>query len=139
MDRNFLWYNIYFRNPKSVIMNSKQINHLPTICSEEGTLPRATFLKNHLNSRKHIESIKVDKFKKLSDTKLVHNDPSNKTIFSQNQKLSQKIGELTYVVFNDTKRGTLNAWSWPSREVKLMKPKNLNINNLHCPFEPSDG
>jgi hypothetical protein len=121
------------------MMHLIQKNHLPAICSEGGTLPRATILKNYLNSRVHIDSCKVDKLKKFSDSKLVHNAPLNKIISSQNQKLSQKIGGIMCTIYNDAKRGILSAWSWPSREITLMKLKNLNINNLPCPFEPNDG
>jgi hypothetical protein len=115
-------------------MHSIQNNHLPAICSEGGTLPSTTVLKNHLNSSEHIESVKVDKFKKNFVSKLVHIAPLNKIISSQNQKLSHKIGEIMCPAYNDAKRGTLSAWSWPSREVTLMKWKNLNINNLPWRF-----
>lgn len=73
------------------MMHSIQKNHLSFICSEGGALPRTTILKNHLNFREHIESVKVDKLKHSSVFELVHNAPLNKIISSQDQKLSQKI------------------------------------------------
>jgi hypothetical protein len=44
-----------------------------------------------------------------------------KTMFTAQQaEVAHKVVRWLYSVFNDAKRGTLSAWSWPSREVSFM-------------------
>lgn len=54
----------------------------------------------------------------------------NKLVLKQNEKLALKIRKCMIDVFNDAKRGTLSAWSWPSREVVQIKKSQLNLLEL---------
>lgn len=62
--------------------------------------------------------------KNLSISEVNINAPLNKFFAKQNEKLALKIGKCMIEVFNDAKRGTLSAWSWPSREVVQLKKVN---------------
>ncbi|XP_025423121.1 LOW QUALITY PROTEIN: zinc finger protein 862-like, partial [Sipha flava] len=63
----------------------------------------------------------------LSTSEININAPFNKLVSKQNEKLALKIGKFMIEVFNDAKRGTLSAWSWPSREVVQIKKSQLNL------------
>lgn len=63
----------------------------------------------------------------------------DKMILTQNQKLSKKISGLLCTVYNDAKRGTSSAWSWPSNEVAHLKRNSLNIFNEFVQFIPNEG
>lgn len=112
---------------KSVSLQTRQKNHLPPIYSELGTIPRNEILINHLSSIEHKECIKVENMKNLSISEVNINAPLNKLVSRQNEKLALKIGKYMIEVFNDAKRCTLSAWSWPSREVVQMKKSQLNL------------
>lgn len=58
---------------------------------------------------------------------------------NQNYKRAQKIAEYMCTVFNDAMRGTLSAWSWPSREVAFMKRQSLDINKPFVEFTANQG
>lgn len=63
----------------------------------------------------------------------------NKILLSQNQKLAKKISEFLCTVYNDAKRGTHSAWSWPSNDIANLKRNKLNILDKFVPFFPNDG
>lgn len=42
-------------------------------------------------------------------------------------------------VFNDAKRGTISAWSWPSSEVAYLKRQKLDIQQNFSPLKPLVG
>ncbi|KAL4104035.1 hypothetical protein QTP88_019348 [Uroleucon formosanum] len=65
--------------------------------------------------------------------------PLDKLISAQNLKVSQKISELMCTVFNDAKRGTISAWSWPSSEVAYLKRQKLDIQQNFSPLKPLVG
>lgn len=113
--------------PQTVLINCKQKNHIPPICSELGTLPRGSILESHLQFDIHKECIKADCISKLSVSDTDISAPINKLISNQNKKVAQRIGEFMCTIFNDAKRGTLSAWSWPSREVVDLKRKKLDV------------
>jgi len=108
-------------------MHIKQKNHIPAICSKLGTAPRKELLKNHLQSFEHVECVKVFQLSKLTTDKIKKIAPMDKYISQQNQKLANKIGCFMCTIFNDVKRGTLSAWSWPSREIVYLKREHLDL------------
>lgn len=125
--------------PNIVLLHVKQRNHIPPICTKQGTIPRNHLLKKHLISIVHIECIKQDRLTKLNISGKNTNGPMDKMILTQNQKLSKKISGLLCTVYNDDKRGTSSAWSWPSNEVAHLKRNSLNIFNEFVPFIPNEG
>lgn len=50
--------------------------------------------------------------------------------------LFQKIGAYMLDVYNDAKRGTLSAWSWPSRVLTRYMADELKIDSF-VPFVPT--
>lgn len=52
-------------------------------------------------------------------------------ISTKKKKRSTKSAEIMCTICNDAKRGTLSAWSWPSREVVYLKRKNLYISDFN--------
>lgn len=137
--RKLVRCNICCMYPNIVLLHVKQRNHIPPICTKQGTIPRNHLLKKHLNSIVHIECIKQDRLTKLNISRKNTNGPMDKMILTQNQNLSKKISELLCTVYNDAKRGTSSAWSWPSNEVAHLKRKSLNIYNEFVPFIPNEG
>jgi len=105
-------------------LTANKKNHIPPIFSELGTLPGGSILKSHLQYDIHKECIKADNIS-VSDTDIFAQ--TNKLISKQNKKEAQRIGEFMCTIFNDAKRGTLRAWSWPSREVVNLKRKKLDV------------
>jgi len=118
---------ICFRYPQVVLMHCKQKNHLPPICSELGTVPRSHILANHLESNEHKVYISANNLAQLSASEIDKSAPINKLISKQNNKVAHRIGQFMCTIFNDAKRGTLSAWSWPSREVVELKRQRLDL------------
>lgn len=100
--------SICVQYPGTVLIHTKQKNHVPAICSSNGTVPRKSIFSNHLLSKEHIECLKVHRFSALPKEDKTKEAPLDKLISAQNLKVSQKISECT--VFNDAKRGTISAW-----------------------------
>lgn len=109
--RKMVRCKVCYLYPQTVLINCKQKNHIPPICSELGTLPRGSILESHLQSDIHKECIKADFISKLSVSDTDIFAPINKLISNQNKKVAQRIGEFMCTIFNDAKRGTLSAWS----------------------------
>eukprot|EP00794_Sanderia_malayensis_P013673 gene13673-15102_t len=49
------------------------------------------------------------------------------------------VGSRMITVFNDAKRGSLSAWSWPSREIAHQKAIKYMANGYTGNFEPAAG
>ena len=113
--RKMVRCSVCFKHPHIARMFSNKKNQLPAVCSEFGTAPRKELLESHLASEMHKECMKAD----LDET--LHSGHGKKTVkamFTAQQKhIAVKMFSCLYTVFNDAKRGTLSAWSWPSREV----------------------
>lgn len=58
---------------------------------------------------------------------------------NQNSKRALQIAKYMCTVFNDAMRGTLSAWSWPSREIAFMKRQSLVINKPCVKFTVNEG
>lgn len=137
--RKMVRCKVCYLYPQTVLINYKQKNHIPPICTELGTLPRGSILESHLQSDIHKECIKADCISKLSDSDTDICAPINKLISNQNKKVAQRIGEFMCTIFNDSKRGTLSAWSWPSREVVDLKRKKLDVSIEFKALEVHEG
>lgn len=64
--RKLVRCNICCKYPNIVLLHVKQRNHIPPICTSQGTIPRNHLLKKHLTSNVHIECLKHDRFTKLN-------------------------------------------------------------------------
>lgn len=137
--RKLIRCSICVKYPNTVLLHTKQKNHIPAICSPSGTIPRKEICSNHLQSKEHIECLKAHHINTIPTVDKINKVPLDKLISAQNQKISQKIGQLMCTVFNDAKRGTISAWSWPSSEVAYLKRQKLDVQQQFFPFKPSEG
>lgn len=113
--------SICVRHKSTVLLHTKQKNHLSPIYTELGTILRNGILINYLVSIEHKKFIKVEQITKLSLFEISLIASLNKLISKQNEKLALKISKYMVEVFNDVKRRILSSWSWPSREVVQVK------------------
>ena len=137
--RKLMRCSICVQYPGTVLIHTKQKNHVPAICSSGGTVPRKNIYSNHLLSKEHFECLKVHRLSTLPKEDKAKEAPLDKLISAQNLKVSQKISELMCTVFNDAKRGTISAWSWPSSEVAYLKRQKLDIQQKFSPLKPLEG
>ena len=65
--------------------------------------------------------------------------PMLKCIADMDKEVRQKAIKCLYDVYNDAKRGTLSAWSWPSRVMAEYAAKHFDFENTgdHIPFSPT--
>jgi hypothetical protein len=52
--------------------------------------------------------------------------------------VAQKIAKLMVHIYNDAKRGTLSAWSFPSRQVAYLIVERLDLTSAHSSFSPTN-
>ena len=105
---------------------------LPLICQPEGTESREQTIREHLQSSAHLECIKAERFKKLSNVQKSQSVPLMKMVNSQRKQLANKIGSLIIHVYNDAKCLTSSAFSWPSRVIAAKMAHDFDCNK---PFE----
>lgn len=100
---------------------------MPVITSLNGTRFRQAILDEHVKKLYHIECLKADKIKSLTEPtmKLA---PMDKMISKANEDLANYIGKLCINIYNDAKRLNLSAWSWPSRYVANEVANSFNFN-----------
>lgn len=137
--RKLIRCKICLRNQNTVLKHTKLRNKIPPICSEGGTVPRTAILEAHLKSIEHTESVKVDHLRTLAKVELTQCAPLDKMFSNQNSKRALQIAKYMCTVFNDAMRGTLSAWSWPSREIAFMKRQSLDINKPCVKFTVNEG
>lgn len=94
----------------------------------EGTQFRGVIIRAHMTKKYHIESVKAwkNKLKEGSDegaTTLV------RMISKVNEQLANRIGGYACSIYNDAKRLTLSAFSWPSRQISYEIGNAFNIND----------
>ena len=92
----------------------------------------------HISSEQHKQCLKVHRLSKLSREQVKLTAPMNRLISIQQRELSKKIASFMYTVYNDAKRGTLSAWSWPSREVASLLGRTVDLSQAWTPACPSN-
>lgn len=112
---------------------------IPPITTEAGTRYRTASLEEHLKSKYHVECKKA---LMLTDTSISQSSGVMDLHLNQaNKNLANHVGKLFLQVYNDAKKLTLSAYSWPSRYVvteagnqfrfeeenKPTIPKNINL------------
>ena len=111
---------------------------MPNNCSENGIITRNTHIDNHLKSMVHKECVKADKLARLSMNELQASAPIDSQFIRGNKKLANYVGNCIYTVYNDAKRGTLSAFSWPSRVVATNIGSKFDINTEFTNYEPNN-
>ncbi len=112
---------------------------LSAIAEESGTISRKDVQENHLQSLSHQECMKAEKFKRLPKSDLISHAPLDKMISKTKAELANKIGSHILTVYNDAKRGTLSARSWPSRYVATLMGKNFDMLSECRPYKQEPG
>ena len=113
---------------------------VPNICSENGIIPRKTHIDNHPRSVVHKECMKADKLATLNSNELQASAPLISNLFEVIRSSLIMLGNIyiQYTVYNDAKRGTLSAFSWPSRVVASNNGSKFDINTEFTNYQPKD-
>lgn len=99
---------------------------MPPITSKEGTRYRKPELEKHFSSKYHIECKKA---KLLADNPNDEQGEMDVHISHANKALANHIGGLVLQIYNDAKRLTLSAYSWPSRYVTSQVANSFNFDS----------
>ncbi|CAB3980677.1 Hypothetical predicted protein [Paramuricea clavata] len=130
--RNYVRCNLCHKQKATAkaFRNSKRI---PAICTLEGTIPRKVIFIHHLESEMHKKAVEAKKISHFSSPEKVGKTQLGSIINKSNARLKNKVAGLMINLFNDAKKLTLSAWSWPSREVANMMSIAVDHNNfLSC-------
>lgn len=88
--RKMVRCKVCYQHQQTVLLNCKQKNHIPPICTEFGTFLRKELMAKHLKSNEHTECLKVERLSKLSEAELQITAPINKYIYLNKIKNWQK-------------------------------------------------
>src|SRR6218665_3889517 len=125
--RHYVSCKVCSKNADVVRSHTHQ-GRLPAIATEAGTVFRKEIVADHLLSEWHIESLKCEHFSALTKVEMTQQAPMDKFVSKANEALANKVGGLMVTVYNDAKRLTLSANSWPSRIVATQKAANFSCN-----------
>ena len=135
--QHFIRCEVCFQNLNTVKLFVK--NKLPDIVKECGAVYRSRTLENHVQTKYHKEALKSERIKKLPVETLYQETPIGIHISTANEELANKLGKLFLHVFNDAKKLTLSAYSWPSRVVASEMANHFSFNhpenNLKIDFQ----
>lgn len=111
---------------------------IPGICTESGIVFRAQVFSDHAQSQLHKEAVKAYNVQQLSAV-----DRSLKTdmglhVSKANEILANRIGGLMIEIYNNAKRGTISAWSWPSTHIAHQMASEFKMNAPAADFLPLD-
>lgn len=113
-----------------IVLRTGKLTRLPAITKKEGTQHRQSIVQSHLDKAYHLDCLKAYKLQQLREAnKLTNTTTLDKMVSKSNEDLANKIGNLCYNVFNDGKRLTLSAYSWPTRVLCAQLGAIFNINN----------
>jgi hypothetical protein len=112
----------------------------PTICTDIGIVYRESEAVKHEHTEYHKAAAsreKIDHARKDGD--IAASQGAVQKMFSKaSAALAEKVGRLMLTVFNDAKRGTLSAFSWPSRMIAHTMGNSLDLEQKHERFQPTD-
>ena len=118
---------ICFKNLSTVKLCVKK--QLPAIVQECGAVYRTRTVENHIQTDYHKEALKYSRLRALPPEKVYEETSVGIMISSANEKLANKMGALMLQVYNDAKKLTLSAYSWPSRIVATQMASDFIFNN----------
>ena len=113
--KHFVRCETCLRNISTVKLFIKK--QLPAIVQECGVLYRTRTVENHNQTDYHKAALKSNKLQALPHEKIYEKTPMGIMISNANEKLANKMGTLMLQAYNDAKKLTLSAYSWPSRVV----------------------
>ena len=110
----------------------------PGICTEEGVVFRSTTVTKHSLSAEHLACVQKEKAELAKKLGLKTETGFEKSFRLVNSEKQRKIGKIMIDVYNDAKRGTLSAWSYPSRYISRLIGDQLDLSQPHQNFIPSE-
>ena len=121
-----------------VVCRQHNRGRVPSIATEAGTRYITSVIWAHHKSRLHKECTVSNREKSLWEEES-REHPMMAAIAQQTDQLFEKVKFNMYDVYNDCKRGTLSAWSWPSRCLTRFAAESCpsNIGGAFIPFTPS--
>ena len=111
------------------------MGRVPAIASESGTHFQSHITWSHHNSEVHkacIEAKRNELLYKANSTE----HPMTSAVSTANQQLFLKLTAHMFYVYNDAKRGTLSAWSWPSKYITRFAASRVSVSEAFQPYEP---
>ena len=102
--------------PDTVKLHARK-GKLPPMAQGSGTIFREPVVAAHLKTRYHQEAKKAFRLSSLSNIEISQASQIGKYISKANEELCNRIGSLMLQVYNDAKKLTLSAFSFPSRVV----------------------
>ena len=110
---------------------------IPPIATTKGTRYQTSIVWKHHVSEIHKACTEALRRKALiQENSLAH--PLISAIQKKEDKLYKKVLHNMYDVYNDSKRGTLSAWSWPSRcMARNAACATENLKGEFLPYAPS--
>ena len=123
-------------NQQATIKTFRKSKRIPAICTSEGTIPRKEVLDEHLRSEMHAKAVEAEQASRLTPAKRIQKSQLGSTVAKASAQLQNKIAKLMVNVFNDAKKLTLSAWSWPSREIANMIAAGLEFQEEFSAFNP---
>lgn len=123
---NFVQCEICLQNPTTVKLYANNVR--PQITTEEGTQFRGYIVTEHMKKKYHIECVKAWRLK----VKDGNDDKATNLVrmcSKLNEKIANRIGSYAVTIYNDAKRLTLSAFSWPSRQISYAIGNEFNIND----------
>ena len=135
--QHFIRCEVCFQNLNTVKLFVR--NRLPDVVQECDAVYRSRTIENLVQTKYHKKAIYSERIKKLPVEKVYQKTPIGRHISSANEKLANKMDKLFLHVFNDAKKLTLSAYSWPSRVVASEMANNFSFNypenNLKIDFQ----
>ena len=109
-----------------MVKRHKKSDQVPPICTEIGSEIRTEHIENHLKSAIHAAACRANRLQSMSQPELKQESSTIDSKISKSQNvLFWKSGGYMLTVFNDVKRETLSAWSWPSCEAAFQRRKQF--------------
>jgi len=111
----------------------------PAICTSSGAVFRQVLMTEHDASDWHkacMAKARQQKAAAAGDIAAAETSLERSFRFA-NSELEKKIAKMIIQVYNDAKRGTLSAWSFPSRWVASVVGERLELNDKHVQFAPT--
>ena len=126
--RHYVYCKICTRHADIVRIHSHK-GKMPAIASESGTIFRKEIVSDHQKSIVHIEAQKCARLHSLDKVQVTQQALMDKLISRRKEAVANKVGKLMITVYNDAKRLTLSANSWPSRVAASQKSQKFKYND----------
>ena len=135
-NRKLVRCSVCYRNIETAKIYAPK-GKVPDLCQELGVVSRARILDNHLQSKVHVECLKADILRVLSPPELAVTAPMDNALTIANKNELRYVGKLMHTIYNDAKRGTLSAYSCPSRHAAYKISEKFQMDSFR-PFSPNE-